>query len=199
MVFYYGNLSSLKTYQIAFIAGIQRQNFECTRTQEKGGVIPQGTEPDLPVSVQESPAACCGVGALNATVLGVECWHKSFSGMLPLLLGPLAWGQTTGREHSPTHQQKLGLKIYWVNLKISGVTGKFGLGVQNEKANRVLSRERTGHSKHPLPTTQEKTLHMDFTRWLILKSDWLYCLQPKMEKLYTISKNKTGSWLWLRS
>ena len=29
---------------------------------------------------------------------------------------------------------------------------------------RVLPRERTGHSKHPLPTTQEKTLHMDITR-----------------------------------
>ena len=29
-------------------------------------------------------------------------------------------------------------------------------------------------------------------------SDWLYSLQPKMEKLYTVSKNKTRSWLWLR-
>ena len=27
------------------------------------------------------------------------------------------------------------------------------------KANRVLPREHTGHSKHPLPTTQEKTTH----------------------------------------
>ena len=27
------------------------------------------------------------------------------------------------------------------------------------KANRVLLRECTGHSKHPLPTTQEKTTH----------------------------------------
>ena len=27
------------------------------------------------------------------------------------------------------------------------------------KDNRVLPRERIGHSKHPLPTTQEKTLH----------------------------------------
>ena len=27
------------------------------------------------------------------------------------------------------------------------------------KTNRVFPRERTGHSKHPLPTTQEKTLH----------------------------------------
>ena len=67
------------------------------------------------------------------------------------------------------------------------------------KANRVLPRECTGHSKHPLPTTPEKTLHMDITRWSTPKSDWLYSLQPKMEKLYTASKNKTGSWLWLRS
>ena len=31
------------------------------------------------------------------------------------------------------------------------------------KANRVLPREHTGHRKHPLPTTQEKTLHIDIT------------------------------------
>ena len=67
------------------------------------------------------------------------------------------------------------------------------------KANRVLPREHTGHSDHPLPTTQEKTLHMDITRWSIPKSDWLYSLQPKLEKLYTVSKNKTRNWLCLRS
>ena len=48
------------------------------------------------------------------------------------------------------------------------------------KANRVLPRECTGHSKDPLPTTQEKTLHMAISRWSIQKSDWLYSLQPKM-------------------
>ena len=32
------------------------------------------------------------------------------------------------------------------------------------KANRVLPKEGTGHSKHPLPTTQEKTLHIDITK-----------------------------------
>ena len=67
------------------------------------------------------------------------------------------------------------------------------------KANRVLPREHIGHSKHPLPTTQEKTLHMDITRWSTPKSDWLYSLQRKMEKLYTVSKNKIRSRLWLRS
>ena len=39
------------------------------------------------------------------------------------------------------------------------------------KANRVLPRECTGHSKHPFPTTQEKTLYMDITRWSTSKSD----------------------------
>ena len=29
--------------------------------------------------------------------------------------------------------------------------------------------------------------------------DWLCSLQPKTEKLYTANKNKTRSWLWLRS
>ena len=40
-----------------------------------------------------------------------------------------------------------------------GETGKFGLGIWNEAGQRliVLPRECTGHSKHPLPTTQEKT------------------------------------------
>ena len=61
------------------------------------------------------------------------------------------------------------------------------------KANRVLLRERTGHRKYPLRTAQEKTLHMDITRWSTPKSDWSYSLKPKMEKLYTVSKNKTGS------
>ena len=57
--------------------------------------------------------------------------------------------------------------------EISGVTGKVGFGVPNEAGQKltVLPRESTGHSKHPLPTTQEKTLHMDITRWSTPKSD----------------------------
>ena len=54
--------------------------------------------------------------------------------------------------------------------EIPAVTGRFGLGVQNESGQRliVFPREHTGHSKHPLPTTQEMTLQMDITRWSIL-------------------------------
>ena len=78
-------------------------------------------------------------------------------------------------------------------------TWPWGTEWSRAKTNRVLPGEHTGHSKHPLPTTQEKTLHMDMTRWSTPQSDRLYSLQPKMEKLYTVSKNKTRSWLWLRS
>ena len=56
--------------------------------------------------------------------------------------------------------------------EITGITVKFGLGVQNEAGKRrtVLSREGTGHGEHPLPSTQEKTPHMDITVWSIPKS-----------------------------
>ena len=52
-----------------------------------------------------------------------------------------------------------------------GETGKFGLGIWNEAGQRVLPRKFTSRSKHLLPTTQEKTLHMGITRWSTPKSD----------------------------
>ena len=56
---------------------------------------------------------------------------------------------------------------------IPGITGNLALELKMSRAkpNRVLSRKCTSHNKHPLPTTQEMTLHMDITRWSILKSD----------------------------
>ena len=57
--------------------------------------------------------------------------------------------------------------------EIPGVTGRFGLGVQNEAGKRltVYLGEYTDHSIHLFPTTQEVTLPMDITKWSILKSD----------------------------
>ena len=47
-----------------------------------------------------------------------------------------------------------------------------------EKANIVLPREHTGHSKHPFPTTQGKTLHMDIIRcWHRNQIDYILCSQ----------------------
>ena len=56
----------------------------------------------------------------------------------------------------------------------SGVTGKFGLGIRNEAGQRLIEfcqENALGHSKHPLPTIQEKILHMDITRWSTPNSD----------------------------
>ena len=75
-----------------------------------------------------------------------------------------------------------------------GVTGKLGLGMQNEAGQRLTEfcQENALVTANTL-LQQHKTLHMDITRWSTPKSDCLYSLQPKMEKLYTVSKNKTGS------
>ena len=82
--------------------------------------------------------------------------------------------ELTPDKEYPFHPRGLECKSSQeTSLDTLGVTGKFGLGVQNEVEQRlrVLSRERTGHSKHPLPTTQEMTLHMNIARWSIPKSD----------------------------
>ena len=54
-----------------------------------------------------------------------------------------------------------------------GVTGNFGLGVQNEAGQRLIEfcQENALVIANTLPTTQEKALHMDITRWSTPKSD----------------------------
>ena len=54
-----------------------------------------------------------------------------------------------------------------------GVIGKFALRLQNEAGQRLLEfcQENALVIANPLLTTQEKTLHMDITRWPTLKSD----------------------------
>ena len=81
-----------------------------------------------------------------------------------------------------------------------GVTGKFGLGMQNEAGQRLIAfcRENVLVIANTLFQQHKRRLHMDITRWPTLKSDWLYSLQPNMEKLYTVSKTRLGA-DWLRS
>ena len=54
-----------------------------------------------------------------------------------------------------------------------GVTGKFGLGVQNETGQRLIKfcQENTLLIANTLFQQHKKTLHVDITRWLTLKSD----------------------------
>ena len=54
-----------------------------------------------------------------------------------------------------------------------GVTGKFGLGIRNEAGQRLIEfcQENTLVIANTLFHTQEKTLHIDITRWSTPKSD----------------------------
>ena len=95
--------------------GGPKENLVHTRAQEEGAVTLQEIEPDLPVSVQES-LAWVGGGLLQGwgTECGSACTGAFEEGChyLHYFHHSLVSGQTTGRDHSPTHQQKIGFKIY---------------------------------------------------------------------------------------
>ena len=134
----------------------------------------------------------------NITVIQVYALTRSWSWMV--LWRPTRTFRTNTQKRCPFHYRGLECKSRKSrNIRSNRQIWPWNTEWSRTKSNRVLPRECTNHSKHTLPTTQEKTLHMDITRWSTPKSDWLYSLQPKMEKLYTVSKNKTRSWLWLRS
>ena len=98
----------------------------------------------------------------NAEEAEVEQFYEDLQDLLEL----------TPQKRCPFHYRGLECKSrksgnIWSNRQIWPWSTKRC----RSKANRVLPGECTGHSKHPLPTTQEKTLHMDITRWSVLKSD----------------------------
>ena len=75
-----------------------------------------------------------------------------------------------------------------------GVTGKFGLGIQNEAEQRLV--EFCQENALVIPNTLFQQHKRRLYTWTSPdgqhqnQSDFL---QPKVEKLYTVSKNKTGS------
>ena len=80
-------------------------------------MTPQETDPVLPMSVHVSlvePWVSSGLLQSQGTECSSVCMG-SFEGghyYLHYLHHSLVLGQTTGREHSTAHQQKIGLKIY---------------------------------------------------------------------------------------
>ena len=61
------------------------------------------------------------------------------------------------------------------------------------KQGRVSPRKCTGHSKHPLPTTQQKTLHMDITEarliiFLAAKDGEALYSQQKQDQELTVAQ-----------
>ena len=79
--------------------------------------------------------------------------------------------------------------VTWSNRQVWPWSTKWS----RTKANRVLPREHTGHRKHPLPTIQEMTLHMDITRCSISKSDWLYFFSWRWRSSIQSAKIRPGA------
>ena len=134
------------------------------------------------------------VGHEWSDLAAAACW-RSWS--WTVLWRPTRPSRTNTQKRCPFHYRGLECKSRksrntWSNRQIWPWNTEWS----RTKTNRVLPRKCTGHNKHPLPTTQEKTLHMDITRWSY--QNQIDSLQPMMEKLYTVNKNKTRSWLWLR-
>ena len=124
--------------------------------------------------------AVLGCNLKNDKIISVRFQGKPFNITVIKVYAPISNAEEAEVEHFCEDLQDL-LKLTakkdvlfiirdW-NAKVGsqetpGVTGKFSLGVQNEagkKANRVLPREHTGHSKYPL-LKHKRRLHMHITR-----------------------------------
>jgi len=93
----------------------------------------------------------------------------------------LVSGQTTGREHSPTRQQKTGLKIYWASVQFSPVwlfaspwtaAHRASLSITNSQSLfKLMSTEPVLPSNHlilcsPSPPTFHFSQHQDLFKWV---------------------------------
>ena len=79
---------------------------------------------------------------------------------------------------------------------IPGVTGKFGLGVQNESGQKLT--EFCQENALVIANTLFQQYKRQLYTWPSPAGQYrnqilLYSFQTKMEKLYTVSKNKTRS------
>ena len=76
-----------------------------------------------------------------------------------------------------------------------GVTGKFGLGIQNEAGQRLIEfrQKNTLVIANTLFQQHKRTLHMDITRWSTPKSDWLYSLQQRWRSSIQSGKTRPGT------
>ena len=103
-------------------------------------------------------------GAWWAAVYGVA---QSWTGLKWLSSSSSTRPSRTNTQRCPFHHRGLEWerrksRDTWSNRQVWPWSTKWS----RAKANRVLPREWTDHTKHPLPTTQETTLHMDITTYL---------------------------------
>ena len=90
----------------------------------------------------------------------VECFYENLQDLLEYQ-----------NKRCPFHHRGLECKVR--SQETPGVTGKFGLGIQNEAGQRLTEfcQENTLVIANTLFQQQEMTLQMGITRWSVPKSD----------------------------
>ena len=117
-----------------------------------------------------------------------------------VLWRPLRFSRTNTQKRCPFHYR--GLEYKSRKSRNTWSNSKFGLRVHNEARQRLMEVWQ----EHALVVAN--TLFQQHKRRLYTwaspggqyqnQIDYIL-LQPKMKKFHTVSKNKIGSWLWLRS
>ena len=144
---YYCGQDSLRRYGVALIVNKRVQNavLGCSlKNNRKISVHSQGKSFNITVIQVYAPTT-------NVEEAKVEDFYEDLQDLLELT--------HTYTQRCPFHHRRLECKSRksrdtWSNRQIWPWSTKGS----RAKANRVLPRECTGHSKHPFPTTQEKTL-----------------------------------------
>ena len=105
-----------------------------------------------------------------------------------------------------THKKDVLFNIGDWNAKVGsqetpGVTGKFGLGMRNEAVQRLIEfcQENALVIANTLFQQHKRRLYTWTSPDGQHRNQIDYILCSQMVKLYTVNKNKTRSWLWLRS
>ena len=135
----------------------------------------------------------------NITVIQVYSLISNAEEAEMVLWRPTGLSRTNIQKRCPFHYRGLECKgrksrDTWSNRHIWPWSTKRS---RLTRLTRVLPRERTGHSK------QEKSLHMDITRWSIPKSDWLYSLwvmdrEAWHAAVYGVTKSWTRLSDWIK-
>ena len=126
----------------------------------------------------------------------------------PLILKKLNWMvlwrptrrfRTNPQKGCPFHYRGLECKVG--SQETPGLTGKFGLGVQKEARQRLI--EFCQENALVIPNTLFQQHKRRLYTWTSPdgqhqnQSDYILCSQRWRN--FIVSKNKTRSWLWLRS
>ena len=177
---YYGGQESLRRNGVAIMVNKRVQNavLGCNLKNERMiSVCLQGKPFSITVIRVYAPTS-------NAEETEVERFYEDLQHLLELtpkqdvlfIIGD--WNANIGSQQIPT------------------VTGKFGLGVQNEVGERLIEfcQEKALIIAN---TLSSNTTREDFThghhQMVDTEIKLIISLQPKMENLYTVSKNKTRS------